>query len=174
MLLAGQARLSAEPAYGCCMFFAPVFFVMAIVNGAIQVLNIGPVVDAGCAHAASSALNFHVENAAPLWFAKTGSGRTERTGRMFDDRCFEDPPPCSNDPCATVRLRLKHVLPIQIDGLSNDWNRTVSQDRLGPGHLPGGRLSENRSFCLRYFLFGRTLVRLIQRALSARLALHAT
>lgn len=33
------------------MFFAPVFFVMAIVNGAIQVLNIGPVVDAGCAHA---------------------------------------------------------------------------------------------------------------------------
>jgi hypothetical protein len=97
------------------MFFAPVFFVMAIVNGAIQVLNIGPVVDAGCAHAASSALIFHVENAAPLWFGKTGSGQTEgnptqaQGGQkewMFDDRCFEDPPPCSNDPCATVRLRL--------------------------------------------------------------------
>jgi hypothetical protein len=87
VLLAGQARLSAEPAYGCCMFFAPVFFVMAIVNGAIQVLNIGPVVDAGCAHAASSALILKLNTQLRSGLARQAQDRPRETqDRLRADR----------------------------------------------------------------------------------------
>lgn len=69
------------------MYFGPVFGLMALLNGIIQVAHIGPVADAGCA-------NNHT-------FSPGRCGLWAMIVLSFYRRCFESPPPCETDPCET-------------------------------------------------------------------------